>query len=340
MAIYRLEVKAISRGQGRSCVAAAAYRHGCLLNDERQQITHDYSRKQAVEYSEIIAPENAPSWVLNREQLWNRADAAEKRKDALTAREILLTLPRELTAEQNVELVRNFCRQFTARGIVADIAIHAPDTLPDHETGQVHEQRHAHVMLTDRALDGDGFAGRKDRTLAGPEGVEAVRASWADHANGALERAGLGERLDHRSLERQRTAAVQRGDEIEAARLDRPPEPKIGPMAAAMIRSGRADAAHAWRDVREVRRERNLRDGLAEAWRFVRAKAVDLGAEIGDKARQLVEAAKVFLDLPEVAAAGQALQWREAEKILLQRQQAQQKGLKLAFSRDLGGLKL
>lgn len=332
MAIYRCEVKNISRGQGRSCVAAAAYRSASELEDERQQLTHDYARKGGVEHAEIVAPDDAPSWALDRQSLWNRADAAEKRKDARTAKEVLVALPRELTLAQQVELVRDFARtEFTAKGLVADFSIHAPDALDGGK------QPHAHILIATRALEADGFAKGKDKSLDQPDGIEAIRERWATHTNRALEQAQRVERVDHRSLAAQRTDALARGDEIEAIRLDRAPEPKIGPVAAAMVRTGRGDEAHAWRDAWEVRRDRGWRDRLVETLRTVQAKALEIGAEIGSKARQLAEAAKNFLDLPEVAAAGQALQWREAENLLRQRQESQQLARQQTFSRDRGG---
>lgn len=332
VAIYRCEVKNISRGQGRSCVAAAAYRSASELQDERQQLTHDYARKTGVEHAEIVAPDGAPSWALDRQSLWNRIDAAEKRKDARTAKEVLVALPRELTLAQQVELVRDFARtEFASKGLVADVSIHAPDALDGGK------QPHAHILIATRALEADGFAKGKDKSLDQPQGIEAIRERWATHANHSLERAGLEQRLDHRSLEKQRIAALQRGDEIEAIRLDRAPEPKIGPVAAAMVRTGRSEEAHAWRDASEVRKDRGWRDRLAETLRTVQAKALELGVEIGSKARQLAEAAKSFLDLPEVAAAGQALQWREAENALRQRQDSQQQARKQTLSRDWKG---
>lgn len=322
MAVYRCEVKAISRGAGRSCVAAAAYRAAGCLEDERQGMTHDYSRKAHVEHSEIVSPADAPDWVTDRGRLWNAADASEKRKDAITAREVLLTLPRELSTEQNAALVRGFCQQFTERGIVADIAIHAPDGLPDPETGEVQRQPHAHVMLTDRPLTREGWAKAKDRTLSRPEGIEALRESWADHANRALERAGMDQRVDHRSLERQRAAAAAIGDEIEAARLDRPPEPKIGSVAAAMVREGRGDEAHAWNDAQMARRERTWRDSLAETWRAVKTEVADLVRQVGAERDRLADAARALM--PDLALAGQQMQLREAGLLMAERQRQEQ----------------
>ncbi len=359
MAIYRLEAKAISRGQGRSCVAAAAYRHATKLHDQRQDLSHSYERKGGVVLSEIVAPDGVPNWAESRQDLWNRADSAEKRKDAITAREILLTLPRELDDQQRADLVRDFCRsQFNGRGIVADVAIHAPDGLPDPETGQINKQPHAHVMLTDRVLDATsptGFSTRKDRTLADATGIEAVRTAWAEHVNGALERASLKTRVDHRSIERQRGEAkavamdtqrpeAERQDaEIQAVTLDRAPEPKIGPVATAMVRDGRADHAHAWQDVRNVRQERTLRESIAREWRAALDQAHALAQTIAEGARQMVAALSQREAL--IAAAGGALvddalrilgqrhQQQEAERILAERQREQERQRKLEAER-------
>lgn len=252
LAIYRLEARSISRGQGRSCVAAAAYRHACALSDRRQNMRHDYRRKAGVLHSEILAPRHAPAWMKDREELWNGADAAEKRRDAITARELLLSLPRELSKAQNVRLVRAFVDdQATVRGLVADVAIHSPDGLD----GQ--PQPHAHVMLTDRDVTPEGqFAKRKPAWLSRPEHIQAVREAWADHCNRALEAAGLEERVDHRSVRDRNRAAIEADDRAEIILTDRLPEPKIGPRATRMVREGRGGEALAWAPVSEIRADR------------------------------------------------------------------------------------
>ena len=281
MALFRLEAKAISRGQGRSCIAAAAYRHATELRDERQQMTHSYTHKGGVAHSEIIAPVGSPTWVQDRERLWNALDAAEKRKDAITAREILVSLPRELNSDEQIELVRAFCKQFTERRIIADVAVHRPSGLDGSE------QPHAHVMLADRPVDGSsptGFAAKKDRTLATPDGIEAVRAVWADVCNAALERAEVQDRVDHRSLARQQDAAIERGDTEAVIALDREPEPKIGPTATAMVRAGRGDRAYSWRDVSLVRAGRAAAELAASVWRQVVAEAAALTERIAQAA--------------------------------------------------------
>ena len=112
---YRFEAQIISRSDGRSSVACAAYRSAALLYDERTGETHDYTRKSGVVHEEIMLPEGAPPWAADRQQLWACVELAEKRKDAQVARELLLSLPHQLTHEQRVELVQRFVREVYAR---------------------------------------------------------------------------------------------------------------------------------------------------------------------------------------------------------------------------------
>lgn len=233
MAIYHLRAKVMSRSKGQSAVAgaayrqgghsavhAAAYRSGVTLHDARTGRTYDYGQKGHVEHAEILAPEGAPAWVYDRQELWNRVEACEKRKDAQIAREIEISLPRELSAEVCKELVRAYVHaQFVSKGMVADIAIHRP------VASDGGEQPHAHVMLTMRPLEEDGFGGKKVAVLDPATGqpvrdgrgkivyrewagglvddLEHWRAAWADAANAALERAGKAARIDHRTLKAQ-----------------------------------------------------------------------------------------------------------------------------------------
>ena len=125
MAIYHQTTKMVKRSDGRNAVAAAAYRAGISLYEEATGLTHDYSKKMGVEHSEILAPENAPQWVFDRQVLWNTVEAAEDRKDAQVAREIEIGLPLELTKNEQIALLRDFVqREFVARGMVADFSLH------------------------------------------------------------------------------------------------------------------------------------------------------------------------------------------------------------------------
>jgi len=195
MAIFHLSATPVQRSRGHSAVAAAAYRAGDKLYDSRTGEFYDYGRKQGVLESAIIAPENAPDWVNDREELWNRAELAEKRKDAQPAREVRLALPSELTDEQRADLVFDYCRDaFVKNGMIADISIHRPDSHGDDRN------HHAHILLTMREIEGEEFAGKKQRAWNSEEMLQGWRKQWAEYQNNALEAAGLDIRVDHRSL--------------------------------------------------------------------------------------------------------------------------------------------
>jgi ATP-dependent exoDNAse (exonuclease V) alpha subunit len=157
MAIYHLHVKVIGRKSGSSAVASAAYRSGSRLRDECLDRSHDFSTKRGVVHSEVMLPENASEAWSDRERLWNDVEAFEIRKDAQLAREVEFALPREMSEAQGIELARDFVRsEFVDRGMIADLNVHWDMT----EDGM--PKPHAHVMLTMRALDANGF-GQKVR---------------------------------------------------------------------------------------------------------------------------------------------------------------------------------
>ena len=329
MASYHLAVKTVKRSAGRSATAAAAYRSGGVIACEREGRVHDYSRKQGVEDAFLLAPEAAPDWARDRSALWNAAEAAEVRGNAVVAREWELALPAEIGAEARREIAGAFAQALVERyGVAADVAIHAP-----HREGD-DRNHHAHVLTTTRVVGPDGF-GKKTRVLeaaqtGGPE-IEAMRGVWAGLQNEALERAGEETRVDHRSLELQRTAAEGRGDLVAAEELDRAPEVKLGPAVNAMERraaraaeaEGReyAPVTERGRAVNEAREARRvfavLREELRErveaaraAWGAARGEGQDLvsaglaamraalekqrdglevGESVGDRLRRMLE---------------------------------------------------
>lgn len=196
MAIYHLSVQVISRGKGRSCVAASAYRAGEKLDDARQGLTYDYTRRHDVRDTFIVIPDTAPAWIRDRQALWTAVDAAEKRKDAQTAREVNVALPRELTPEQQREVVQEFVQSaFISQGMVADVAIHEGHN--EHEPNP-----HAHILLTTREVSADGF-GPKNRAWNAKDLLVAWRNQWEHDCNAALEAYGHSERINAHSLAEQ-----------------------------------------------------------------------------------------------------------------------------------------
>ena len=197
MAIYHLHVKVIGRKSGSSAVASAAYRSGSRLRDERLDRSHDFSAKRGVVHSDVMLPEHAPEVWSDRERLWNDVEAFEVRKDAQLAREVEFAIPREMSERQGIELARDFVQaEFVDRGMIADLNVHWDMA----EDGSL--KPHAHVMLTMRAVDENGF-GQKVRDWNHTEMVERWRERWAELANERLAELDIDARIDHRSLEAQ-----------------------------------------------------------------------------------------------------------------------------------------
>ncbi len=147
MAIYHLEAKVISRGVGRSAVAASAYMSCSQIMNDYDGVQHDYTRKQGLVWREVFLPEYAPQEWQDRAMLWNAVEENEKTKDSRLAREFVVALPIELDKGQWQMLLTDFIQnQFVADGMCADVAIHDTDG----------HNPHAHIMLTVRPLDENG----------------------------------------------------------------------------------------------------------------------------------------------------------------------------------------
>lgn len=190
MAIYHFSAQVISRGKGQSAVAAAAYRSGERLQDERTGEEKFYHREVLPE-TMILAPSQSPEWVTDRERLWNEVEKIEVRKNSQLAREINVALPIELSTDRQKELIQEFVQtEFVDKGMVADVCIHRDDS----------NNPHAHVMLTTREISLEGFTTKNrewnDRAL-----LTQWREAWSNHANQALEKDGNPERISHLSHE-------------------------------------------------------------------------------------------------------------------------------------------
>ena len=264
MAIYHLRATMISRSQGRSATAASAYRVAERIEDRRTGLTFDYAARGGVDHTEILAPDHAPDWVRDRSELWNRVEESETRKNSQVAREVRVALPDELTHAQRVALVRDYAQtQFVDQGMVADIALHAPGREGDERN------HHAHILLTTREIGPEGFT-TKNRDWNKVEVLEGWREAWARDSNAALERAGIEDRVDHRTLVAQRdealelaSAARERGDEgaelhetVRAMSLDRPPLPQLSLGAWQLKERGiEVAAVRVWHEVKDCAAE-------------------------------------------------------------------------------------
>ena len=221
MAIYHLSIKIISRGKGKSAVAAASYRSGEKIKNEYDGIVHDFTRKVGIAHTEILLPRNAPQEFVSRSVLWNSVEKIEKSKNSQLAREIEIALPKELSREKQIELVRKYVKEnFVKVGMCADVALH------DKNDGNPH----AHILLTMRPLNEDktwGAKSKKEYILDKngekiklkngnyktrkinitdrneQEKAEEWRKAWADITNKYLEENSIQEKVDHRSYQRQ-----------------------------------------------------------------------------------------------------------------------------------------
>ena len=277
IAIYHCSIKIVSRGKGKSAVAAAAYRSGEKLTNEWDGLTHDYTKKGGVVHSEILLPAHAPPAFSDRSTLWNSVELSEKSNNAQLAREVEIALPVELSREEQTRLVREYCSsQFVSKGMIADFNL--------HDTGGGNP--HAHILLTMRPLDEKGAwlpkskkeyvldeNGERIRLPSGRyktrkvdlvnwnnrENAEVWRRAWADLANEYLEKNNRPERIDHRSYERQG--------------IDQIPTVHVGVSATQMEKKGivtergelNRNIKAANRILREIRRlVRGLKDWIAE----------------------------------------------------------------------------
>jgi ATP-dependent exoDNAse (exonuclease V) alpha subunit len=234
VAIFYLQISSVSRGAGRRASAAAAYRAGERLRDERSGALHNYSRRRDVLHTEIFLPQQfggAPLlWARSRERLWNTAEHAEKRHNARVAREFQVTLPAELAPLERIALARSFAREVCERYRVAvDLAVHAPRPEGDPRNF------HAHLLATTREVTPAGLGAKAGLDMSARERRQRdlpdhrqefinVRERWAILTNEALRAANLSARVDHRSL--------------AAQGIDREPLPAIPLMHLKMEQQG------------------------------------------------------------------------------------------------------
>lgn len=231
MALYRLEMQNVSRSDGVSSVAKAAYRHRCVMFDERTGETHGEKSldRDDLVYAEILAPDNTPDFLKkSSNDLWCFVEKTETRSNSRTAKEFKITLPRDLSNEQNIELMKDFLlNHFVDKGIICDFVLH---------NDKDNKNPHAHVMITTREITPTGF-GKKVRSWDEEKTLHEWRKEWAKVQNRHLKNAGLKSRVSHRTLEAQKNIMIDLAKKAEDAKdfdksilylakaieLDRPP---------------------------------------------------------------------------------------------------------------------
>lgn len=291
MANYHCSVKVISRASGRSAVACAAYRANARLQDERAGRTFDYSPRDAVTFERVMLPEDAPARLADRSNLWNEVEQVERRKDAQLAREVEVSLPHELTREERVSLVTDYVqRNFVDAGMCADVCVHERDD--GHNP-------HAHIMLTMRTVDAEGF-GAKNRDWNARDRLEGWRRDWEQAQNRALERTyerqGVPERersyVDSRSY-------IDRG-------VDRLPQVHEGPRVQEMEQRAQQRAqeqSYEYRPVTDVRcqnidigQKNELVERIDRAVDALRERAAHLRERIHGRAQDGLERIQGMID--------------------------------------------
>ncbi|UOR14098.1 MobQ family relaxase [Halobacillus amylolyticus] len=201
---YFLFMAQVINKSDRSAVACAAYRSGESLYSERDGLTKNYKEREVQPESYILSPENSPDWAKNRERLWNEVEKTEKQINSQIAREIVVALPKELSKENQSDLLLEFCKEnFSEEGMVADVSIHRDK---DHNP-------HAHIMLTMRPFNEDGTWGNKRKKVNGKsehltnwnrkETLVNWRKNFAEKINEKYKELDLENRVSHESYEKQ-----------------------------------------------------------------------------------------------------------------------------------------
>ena len=326
MARYFLRITSIGRSAGRRATAAAAYRAGERLRDERSGRIYNHSSRRDVVHTEIFLPARlegaADAWAANREKLWNTAERTEKRSNSRVAREYQVALPHELSTARQVALARAFSQELSERYKVAvDLAVHLPR--PDGDPRNFH----AHLLTTTREVSPTGLGAKTGLDMNGRERYRrelpdsrsefrALRERWAILTNEALREANVEARVDHRSLaergiDREPMPHIplaslkmeRRGVRSEvaeriraeyrlrvAARLERAAQAAAAPATAA--RAAEAQAATPLKDLEEVRRQARA------AWQRLRAQQPARDSEAARGENEIARGERELADAP------------------------------------------
>lgn len=301
MSVIQTSVTTHSRSSGHSATAAAAYRSGSEVTDERTGEVHDYSRKDGVEHSEIVLPAHAPKWAHDREKLWNAVEAAEDRKNSTVSREFLISFPAELTGPDSLELRQRMAREYTQalvekHGFAAEFSMHEP-------TGKGDQRNyHCHVLTSTRQMEPNGFfhpsetfksgprkgepkASEKCRELddmKNPVALVEAKALWSQIAGRELEKAGFhaeAGRWQHSHLTKHEQGewALERGDVAYYRECQGKPQIGLGPAVTALERAGFAT------------RQGDINRGRSEDARKAEVERIAVGMQLEQNPALLVD---------------------------------------------------
>jgi hypothetical protein len=333
VAINVIQVKPMGRSNGRSATAAAAYRSGETIECEREQKTHDYSKKTGIlkKDNAIILPTGTDAtWVKDRSTLWNTAEAAEKRKDGRVAREYVIALPKEATHSERKQLAYDFAQYLADRySIAVDVNIHQP-----HRTTDGHNDNyHAHLLTTTRQITPDGLGQKSDIELSdsdrfklgllkGKDEVFVLREQWTDLQNKVLEKYGV------------QVSALSLSDQG----LDQEPTLHMGAEATHLERQGELTTIGDYNRAIVARNEmRRLDNPLTLEQEIIATESILAKMEL-EQNPIAIEPAKSTFDLDAIRAQGKARfnQLNDERKAELAKQEALKKEQLMRDARERG----
>ena len=304
LALHWIETTIVKRSEGKNVIARAAYNARERLVDKRTGVVYDYRHLGEPEWRGIFEPEHAPDWATDREQLWNVVEKTEDRskhhEKAQLARDFKIALPEELNHDQRLALMRDYAAEFAHKGMVVDVAIHAPHADNDDRNF------HIHMLATMREVGPEGF-GNKVREWNQKAEFRNWMERWSELGADHLERAGFKQEADrfrdgHLSRPEKARRAHARGDLEHFERLLDEPEKHRGPAASAMERSGiRTHQGDLNREIKARNRIRGIPREIREAYY--------LGTDPKKFAAELDKKDMVLARVTEPDAASKAAEW-------------------------------